>query len=260
MQMRFVASGTVAFLLAVLYFLAQPWEAVRVSLTDLLFVIVSGACAFLGWLTVRQWGLKGKFGFVHSGLFLAVLLWFLGETTWSLYEIVLNVPIPYPSIADVFYLAGYFPAALGMVQFMSFFGRGMKRPRVLAAAGLGLIVVAVTFFLLIDRLAIAPTDILTKVFDVAYPSLDALLLALAVFMIFTVEGGSIARPWFWIALGMLLNAVADIAFSLGTLDGWYFSGHPVELIWLWAYISIGVGFYGQGGVIKWETDTKKAPR
>ncbi len=248
--MRFQTAAGIALLLAIFYFLAQPWEELLVPLTDFVFVIVSGFCAFLGWLVVRQWGLKGRFGFVYTGLFVAVLLWFLGETTWTIFEVVLRVPIPYPSVADVFYLAGYLPAAVGMMQFISFFGRDMKRPRVLAAGALGLVVVVVTFLLLIDRLIIAPMDLLTKIFDVAYPSLDALLLVLAVFMFFIVEGGSVAAPWFWMAFGLLLTAVADIAFSLSTLDGQYFSGHPIELLWLWGYICMGLGFGGQRDAIK----------
>lgn len=40
-----------------------------------------------------------------------------------------------------------------------------------------------------------------------------------------------------------MTALADIAFSLGTIEGWYFSGHPIELLWLWAYVAMGLGFH-----------------
>jgi hypothetical protein len=36
-------------------------------------------------------------------------------------------------------------------------------------------------------------------------------------------------------------------FSLGTLQGWYYSGHPIELIQLWGYIALGLGFDEQRG-------------
>ena len=54
-----------------------------------------------------------------------------------------------------------------------------------------------------------------------------------------------ARPWMWISIGLLLNAFADMLFSLGTLQGWYYSGHPVELVQLYGYIALGLGFYEQ---------------
>jgi len=41
-----------------------------------------------------------------------------------------------------------------------------------------------------------------------------------------------------------LTALADIAFSLGTIEGWYFSGHPIEILWFWVYVAMALGFYG----------------
>lgn len=72
-------------------------------------------------------------------------------------------------------------------------------------------------------------------------------------MFLTLQGGRIATPWRWIALGLLLTAMADLAFSLGTLQGWYYSGHPIELIYLWGYVAVGLGFDDQRRVFKPDT-------
>jgi hypothetical protein len=72
--------------------------------------------------------------------------------------------------------------------------------------------------------------------------LDSIIVVLATFMFFVLRGGTMARAWVWISLGPLLTALADIAFSLGTLQGWYYSGHPSELIYLGGYISLALGF------------------
>jgi len=56
-----------------------------------------------------------------------------------------------------------------------------------------------------------------------------------------------AGAWVWISIGLLLSALADIMFSLGTLQGWYYSGHPIELIDLWGSIALGLGFDEQRG-------------
>jgi hypothetical protein len=45
-------------------------------------------------------------------LFAGITLWFLGEFSYSYYQIVLNTDVPYPGIGEIFYLAGYGPLIL----------------------------------------------------------------------------------------------------------------------------------------------------
>lgn len=238
-------AGVLAVAFTLFYFAAQSWGRGQVLVsTDVLFMVVSGSCALLGLLAVRELGFRGKFGFVQLGLFLAVFLWFLGETGWGIYEIFLHVEVPYPSLADVFYLAGYLPAAVGMMQFLWFFRKPFT-PRRLAVVFLsGLVIVGASWVVLYAPLT-ESADILTKMMDVGYPVLDVLLIVLAIMMAMAFADGSISKAWLWIAVGLLLNAVGDIAFSYGTLMGWYYSGHPMELLYLWGYLSLGLGFAQQ---------------
>ena len=110
-------AGVLAAAFTLFYFAAQSWGRgpVLVS-TDVLFMVVSGSCALLGLLAVREFGVQGKVWGCSARSFSGqVFLWFLGETGWGIYEIFLHVEVPYPSLADVFYLAGYLPAAVGMM-------------------------------------------------------------------------------------------------------------------------------------------------
>jgi hypothetical protein len=239
-------AGVLAVFIVAFYFLAQSWpQELLVDSTDLLFMAVSGACSLLGFLVVRKWGFKGKFGVAHLGLFLAVFFWFLGETVWGIYEVVLHVDVPYPSIADSFYLAGYVPAFIGMGQFLWFFRKGFT-PRKLAVASLsGLVIVLTCSVVLLYPLMIESADMLTKLFDVGYPLLDTFLVVFAVMTVMSLGKGSFANDWLWIALGLLLSGLGDIAFSYGTLMGWYYSGHPIEILYLWSYLSLALGFAHQ---------------
>ena len=45
-------------------------------------------------------------------VFIGVTLWFLGEFSYSFYQIVLDTDAPYPGIGEVFYVAGYIPLIL----------------------------------------------------------------------------------------------------------------------------------------------------
>jgi hypothetical protein len=45
-------------------------------------------------------------------LFIGLTLWFLGEFSYSYYQIVLDLDAPYPGVGEIFYIAGYGPIIL----------------------------------------------------------------------------------------------------------------------------------------------------
>jgi len=240
MQTRYLVAIVVWVLVAIAYFLLQP-SALLAPVTDVIFSLASGSLAILAFLAGRHWGFQGKFGLVHTGLFVGFFLWFLGDATWTIYETILQIRIPYPSIADVFYLAAYIPIAIGIIQFLWTFRSALNRQRTFLALGVGLLFLGLTYAFLIGPLLMSTENFLTKSFDVAYPVLDSMAVVLAVFMFFVFRGGKMANAWVWISLGLLLSALADISFSLGTLQGWYYSGNPIELIQFSGYICFAIG-------------------
>ena len=244
MRARYLVGIVVAALVTVTYFSLQSSELL-IPVTDYVFVLASGICSILAFLATRHWGFRGKAGLVHLGLFLGIFLWFLGDTAWAIYETVLQIEIPYPSLADVFYLVGYIPIAIVITQFLWAFRAGLKRQMAFVALGVGLLFLGLMYAFLIGPLVVSTEDFLAKSYDVAYPVLDSMLVVLAIFMFFVFRGGKIAGAWVWIILGLLLTALADIAFSLGSLQGWYYSGHPIELIQFWGYIGLALGLEEQ---------------
>jgi len=240
-----VVALTAAIIFTVFYWFAQTWGSNLVVFTDVLFIVVSGACAFVAFLPARKWKEQGRLGVVHLGLFLAVLFWFLGESVWGIYEVLLAVEVPYPSAADIFYLAGYLPALLGITFFLVRVKTAIRGIAFQAIILSGLTIIGSSVVFLINPIIASGSSNLAKIFDVGYPSLDTILLVLAVTMLIAFADGKIGQSWFWISFGMILTTMADLAFSFGTLSGWYYSGHPIELLWLWGYIGLALGFNAQ---------------
>ena len=88
--------------------------------------------------------LKNRISTVWLGYTLGMLLWFLGESTWAVYALWYNIPNPFPSLADVFWLAGYVPLLCAMViqawPFREFFSsRKMLIVGSVVLAGAGLL-------------------------------------------------------------------------------------------------------------------------
>ncbi len=238
---------------AVFYAVAQSWGWWLVVSTDLLFDLVSGVAAVFALLVLREDkkrtrdlpNLRERLHTVHVGFFLAILLWFLGEFTWSVYELVLGVQIPYPSIADVFYLAAYVPAFVSIFGFMRIFQRLLTPLKKLVSLLVGASIVGLTAIFLLTPLSVSSSPLFVKAFDVSYPILDAALMILVTMRLIAFNRTFLGRPWIWIFSGLLLLSFADIMFSWGALVGWYYSGHPIELLWLYGYLALALGFNRQ---------------
>ena len=212
-------------------------------------MFISGACAVASMFALRKYweGLGSKLTRVWLLFSVGATFWFFGELTWGIYALVLGVDIPYPSIADAFWLFGYIPFFFALVSYLS-----MVRPAVskeiLAVSSATVSVGAVTSsFLFIIPAVTEETDTLTRITNVAYPSLDLLLLALSILglMVFTTTKlkGKIEKVWVFLNAGILMNVVADSSFSYTTAQGTYYAGHPLELFFHFGYLAFLLAFY-----------------
>jgi len=227
---------------AAFYYAAESSGEVLVVASDILFVLVSGVCSVFSYLVLRRWGTGGMMGTARLGFFLGMFLWFLGELGWTVFEVIMNVPIPYPSLADVFYLCGYLPVAVGVMRLLSVFKNQIDRKRILVAIFTAVVVAGLTGVFVLQPLLVESTDLLSGFLDIAYPILDLVILMPCLLVMLTFSGGSMAKSWLWITFGLALTTLADLLFIHGTLTGWYYSGHPAELPYLWGYVCLGLGF------------------
>lgn len=79
---------------------------------------------------------------------------------------------------------------------------------------------------------------LEKTYNLLYPLMDIVILALALFVA-AYWGTLVSRGWYVVAAGMMLNSMADIAFSSLDWRGVYY--YPVDLLWIFSYIFFALG-------------------
>ena len=77
--------------------------------SNVLGVVASGSAFTLSLQVIYRQKTKGLFPRLYASLGLALALWFAAEVVWAYYEIVVGVETPFPSLADVLWLAGYIP-------------------------------------------------------------------------------------------------------------------------------------------------------
>jgi len=174
---------------------------------------------------------------------LGVALWFLGEFNWALYTLTLGVEIPYPSIADIFWLGAYAPIYIALLLYIKPFKMVLSKRSIGAVALIIAVLCALAVLFLIGPILSTPKDLVTLAADLAYPLLDLILLSAAILGLMIFFKGALGRSWLLICLALAFDAVADLLFSYTTLQGTYYNGHPLELFYHWGYILYALAFY-----------------
>jgi diguanylate cyclase (GGDEF)-like protein len=165
--------------------------------------------------------------------------WALGEAMWSYYEVLSNRATPFPSLADVGFLA--FPAlalpALLVRPSAAFSGSG--RPRlVLDGTMVAASLFNVSWATSLGAVYRAGGDSTAgTIVGLAYPASDLVILTVAILVLVQaqVRSGLVA-----FSAGLLAMAVADSAFSYLTAAGKYHTGSYIDIAWVAAFVLIGL--------------------
>jgi diguanylate cyclase (GGDEF)-like protein len=169
----------------------------------------------------------------------SILAWAAGEIWWTLY-IEGNPNAPYPSPADLGYLAFYPLAVLGLYLLVRARTRDLDRrlwmDGVIAALGTGALGAALIFEFVADRASGSTIEVATTL---AYPFGDVLLVSLVVGVVALTRWRP-GRTWALLLAGLAVMAVADVAFTLQTYDATVPGGAWVEPLYLISAILLGV--------------------
>jgi signal transduction histidine kinase len=171
---------------------------------------------------------------------IAAAFWFIAEQIWQLYDHVWE-GAPFPSEADIFYIAAY--PLMTLFLFMSLKPVLRKTGKTVWLFAIGL---AISF--LIPSVLAAYDDMFEEEafatsIALSYPILGAIQVVPAIvgIMYLTKQGASLS--WMLILFGFIIYGVADTFFLFAELDGTYYDGHPVDLLWLYTYILIIFAFH-----------------
>lgn len=176
----------------------------------------------------RNWLLIGAGAFSYA----------IGDTLWTILEVGLRQPVPYPGTPDVFYLIEYPLVAAGLIfAAMAFRGLVPLRRPVIFAVATGAVLSAVIYFALLQPTVLFAPDIslAEKTFSTLYPLGDVWLMVVpAMLMIAVVRklgGGRLAWPWWAVAAGTVVIALSDVTYSWLSANNLYASGSIVDYGW-----------------------------
>ena len=205
------------------------------------YAILPGLLTFFAaFLAIKFRKLKHPNAKAYAFFALGSAFWFIAEQIWQLYDHVWQGD-PFPSEADIFYIAAYPCHIAFLVIYLKPTLKSTNR-------NVWLFAIALSFSFLIPSVVAAYDDMLgedafsTSV-ALAYPILASMQLIPAIVGVMYLVKKSSNASWLLILIGFMIYNVADTYFLFAELDGTYYDGHPVDLIFVYAFIVLIFAFY-----------------
>ncbi len=166
----------------------------------------------------------------------------LGNVIWAYYDIVLNTE-PWPSLADIGYLAFYPLILAGLLYFRSELPNKTERHQfwldaLIVVTGIGTLI---WYFLLQKIASVEYNNLLELVLSEAYPVGDILLLFGVTTLILKPPHRYSSAGLSWLMAGFICMFFADVVFSYQNLQGTYQSGGFTDALYVFYYLLLIIG-------------------
>lgn len=254
-QLILVIDYLIAIGVTVMLVTSQQTGGLLNSLYGVLFLgfipVVGG---IYGLLIAQRWGsFKSAVGRAIVFLSLGLISWGLGTYVFSgVYNFLLQVEVPYPSLADVGYIVSIPLWAYGMVQLSKAMGTtyGLRSSKgKIFLLIIPLIIIGLSYYLLVSIardgvLSSSFTEAQKLFFDLAYPIGDVIILTLVTLVYglsYNFFGGAYKKAIYGILLGFVLMYLADFSFSYTTTTETFFTGNWVDLLFTTAMLALSIG-------------------
>jgi signal transduction histidine kinase len=163
----------------------------------------------------------------------------IGDAISFFHEWVLGIEMPYPSVADGFYLVFYPLLAAGLLLLVRGRAPGRDAASLIEATiittGIGMLS---WVFLIGPYVRLPDLALPERLVSIAYPLCDVLLLAVAVRLWRTGGNGVVASRL--LAFGLLALLAVDTVYGLSLLSGDWQIGGPIDAIWMLYYVALGL--------------------
>lgn len=242
MRVFLLVLGLGVLLFDVFLFKNPDKQTVFNFLFNLAYAVIYLFGAIIALLKFRQFQgipkLRKSMLFFSAGMF----FYACGLIVWTYYNLVLKIPIPYPSLADVFFLLYYPGVIFGIYYMIRSFGSEITRKLTVE----GVLVFVVFFSLLyvfLNQTSLGTSvPALARLLNVAYPLADSILITLAITVLRTEKGIATHPNILYFVLAFFLLATADTLFSYRSSTGMYWNGDISDFLFSVSGFITALGF------------------
>ncbi len=228
----------IIFLYTLLFLLLLAWgillqlNPAKNTFWNYAFNIGNGLLYLTGGIAAYAFVMKRAAGGIRrgAGLFaLGHILWGIGSFIWTYYNLVLNVEVPFPSAADVFYLAFVVCYAIGLWH-LSEDTEDTARPKNLRSALYLIFLCYGATFYVFWRMPLSDATFMESISSFIYPIIDTFVLAQA-FVLAQVGRSGSRKSMFLVIAGIIIQLLGDYLFSYSEMIGVYWNGGLTDLFY-----------------------------
>lgn len=179
---------------------------------------------------------------------LAALAWTVGRVVFAGYQWLGGTALPYPSVADGFFVAFYVLIAVALAMEIRLVLPMVERPTRLVLLGLALAGWAAGFVLILEPIMFSQATSIQKVLAVFYPTVAVFLIPAGLIPAVGFRGGMSAYPWLAVAVAALCLAAASLGYAFLTWYDLYSDVHGVNALWVAGFIFLALGGFWQRAV------------
>jgi hypothetical protein len=215
-------------------------ENVAILVGNFMYIPVAVSLVVVSTMKMFQSGFTGKHGMAWIALTVCAVSWLIAELTWIFYEVILNID-PFPSFADIFYLLGYPFLFMFLIFYIEPVQKAITKKMIAVATLLSLSILIPSLFIALQDNS--NMSYFEAILAGAYPVVDALIIIPALIGIALFFKGQVNFMWTLVCIGIFSLFVADTVFLFAQLDMWYYTGHPIEVLFYFMYVLISYGVY-----------------
>ena len=205
---------------------------------NLAYVPIISAFLILSMLIVARFGLTGNHGLAWFSFGGYAISWFVAEMIWIYQDLYLKED-PFPSAADIFYIAGYPFLLMFFVAYLQPVRAAITRKILCIAIAISAAILIPSLYLVLGNgINIGSLEV---VLGVIYPVFDAMVIIPAIIGVVLFFKGQVNFMWTLVCLGTICLFVADTAFLLGQNEDSYYTGNPMEILFYWNYVLLAFG-------------------
>jgi hypothetical protein len=176
---------------------------------------------------------------------IGALAWTVGRLIFASYQWWGETALPYPSIADAFFVAFYVLLAVALALEVRLVSPMLDRQSRVLLIGLGVAAWAAGFVYVLEPIVFGPAAGAQKVLAAFYPTAAVFLIPAGLMPAFGFRGGTSAYPWLAVAVAAVCLAVASLGYASLTSYNLYSDVHRINALWFVGFLLLGVGGFWQ---------------
>lgn len=256
---------SIFFIISMIIYWLIPKGNTQVLLQYSAILLSLVVASLAGFYSIKKYGTDGSKSITLILLTGGMLCWLAGESLWTYYEHFLNIN-PFPSSADVFYIAAYplfFFALLREILTTKINWKSFSKSLTFLMVITSILMIAVVCYFGV-YLAYSPTEsILTNSIAIGYGVADLILIIATMALLvlaWEFRGGALSRIWMSLFISFFLTLIADILFAIFTnsydnTDSFYRS--LTDSVFILSYLFFAYGLFNFGFSIESAKDLLK---